>query len=193
MTRELWLQLRWALPIWLIGLLTNWWPDNRFAIKIRGIMARPFIRKCGCNFALGAQVTLLNTHNLEIGKDVYIARGAWLNCMAGLTLEDEVVISPYVVISTVQHVFKNGSVRHGGSIGRPVRIKRGTWLAAHATVKCGVTIGAGNLVGANAAVVSDTPDHVIVGGVPAKTIRPNADGDADFHTRRELETTGRDD
>jgi acetyltransferase-like isoleucine patch superfamily enzyme len=187
--RELMLQLRWALPIWLVGLLTNWWPDNRISVKLRGMLARPFIRKCGRNLTLGSQVTLLNTHNLEIGNDVYIARGSWLNCMAGLTLEDEVVIAPYVVISTLQHTFKDGSVRHGGSIARPVRVGRGTWLAAHSTVKCGVSIGAGNLIAANSAVVKDTPDHVIVGGVPARVIKANEDRDAEFYTRSEFEAS----
>ena len=187
MIREIWLQIRWALPMWLVGLLTNWWPDNRISIKLRGVLAKPFIRQCGQNFRLGADVTLLNTHNLTIGDNVYIARGGWLNCMAGLTLDNEVVLGPYVVISTVQHVFKNGSVYHGGNIADPVHVGRGSWLAAHAMVKSGVTVGEGNLVAANAAVVHDTPDHMIVGGVPAKVIKPNEDRDAEFHTRREFE------
>jgi acetyltransferase-like isoleucine patch superfamily enzyme len=107
--------------------------------------------------------------------------------MGGLTIGDEVSFAPYVVISTLQHVFKDGSVHKGGSVARPVSIGRGTWLAAHVSVKCGVSIGKGNLVAANACVVKDTPDHVIVGGVPAKVIGPNEDGEAEFQTRAELE------
>ena len=180
-------QLRWALPIWLVGLLTNWMPDNRVTLRLRGALARPFIRKCGRRFLLGAHVTLLNTNRLEVGDNVYLARGAWFNCMGGLAIEDEVSFGPYVVISTLQHVFRNGSVHGGGSVAAPVRIGRGSWLAAHVSVKCGVTIGKGNLVAANACVVRDTPDHVVVGGVPAKVIGPNEDGVADFQTRAELE------
>ena len=48
--KELVNQLRWSLPIWLVCLLTNWWPDNRISLKLRGALARPFIRKCGRNF-----------------------------------------------------------------------------------------------------------------------------------------------
>jgi len=172
--------------MWAVGLLTNWWPDNRVALRVRGALARPFIGRCGQNFQLGAHVTVLNPSALEVGDDVYIARGTWLNCMAGLVLEDEVVISPYVVISTLQHVFKDGSVRHGGSIAGPVRIGRGSWVAAHATVKCGVTIGRGTLVAANASVVQDTPEDVIVGGVPASVIGERRDGESDFHTREQF-------
>ena len=124
--RQVWFQLRWALPIWFLTLLTVWLPDNRISSRLRGLLVRPFINQCGRRFLLGAGVTLLNTNRLTIGNDVYIARGTWLNCMAGLTLEDEVSIAPYVVMSTLQHVFKNGSVHGGGSIGRPIRIGRGT-------------------------------------------------------------------
>ena len=67
---ELFHQLRWALPIWLVGLLTNWLPDNRVTVRLRGALARPFIRKCGRRFLLGAHVTLLNTNRLEIGDGV---------------------------------------------------------------------------------------------------------------------------
>ena len=65
---------------------------------------------------------------------------------------------------------------------------RGSWLAAHVSVKCGVRIGRGNLVAANACVVKDTPDGVVVGGVPAKVIGPNEDGEAEFQSRAELES-----
>ena len=180
--KELVNQLRWSLPIWLVGLLTNWWPDNRISLKLRGAMARPFIRKCGRNFHLGSHVTLLNPGNMEIGDNVYIAHGAWLNAMAHLVIEDEVIISPYVIISTLQHIFKNKSVRFGGSIGRPVRIGRGSWLASHVSVKCGITIGHGCYSSSQFRCHQRYSDGMLAGGVPAKVIGPNADGEAHFKT-----------
>lgn len=183
---ELKIQLRYVLPLWFVQLITNWLPDNRVTIKLRGFLARPFIKSCGKNFTLGSGVTLNNPHNLYIGNNVYIARGTWLNALGSLTIEDEVVIAPYVVISTLQHVFKGGSVRFGGSIAAPVRIGRGSWLAAHVSVKCGVSIGKGNLIAANAFVVKDTQDFRVMGGVPAKDIKANEDGEASFYTRSEF-------
>jgi acetyltransferase-like isoleucine patch superfamily enzyme len=183
---ELTYQLRWALPLWLVGVLTNWWPDNRVALRLRGMLARPFIGKCGHGLQLGRNVTLLNPHRLEVGNDVYVAQGCWLNALGGLALEDEVVLGPYVVISTLQHVFQKGSVRFGGSISGPVRIGRGSWLAAHVSVKCGVTVGKGNLVAANAAVAEDTPDGAVMGGVPARVIGENRDGEPNFYRREDI-------
>jgi acetyltransferase-like isoleucine patch superfamily enzyme len=183
---ELYAQLRYTLPLWFVQLITNWLPDNRIAISFRGWLAHFFIKKCGKGFQLGRDVTLLSTFNLSIGNNVYIAKGGWFNALAGLTIEDEVVIAPYVIISTLQHVFKNNSVRFGGSVAGPVIIGKGTWLAAHSSVKSGVTIGKGNLIAANSFVVKDTPDFMILGGVPAKIIKDNEDGEAAFFEKKDL-------
>jgi len=36
-------QLRYALPIWFCFLITNWLPDNRYVIRIRGALVALFI------------------------------------------------------------------------------------------------------------------------------------------------------
>lgn len=178
-------QLRYVLPLWLVLLITNWMPDNRFSIRIRGRLAKPFFKKCGKRLELGRDLTLLNSYNIEIGDDVYIAKGTWLNGLEGLYISNEVVIAPYVVISTMQHTFKNKSVRFGGSLGAKVIIGNGTWLASHVSVKCGVTIGSGCIIGANSFVVSDTMNDTICGGVPAKFIKENSDSKFSFKNTKE--------
>jgi acetyltransferase-like isoleucine patch superfamily enzyme len=180
-------QFRWILPLWLVQLLTDWLPDNAVTIRLRGLLMRPFIRRCGRNFLCGRRVTLLNTDRMSIGKHVYIATGAWLNAMGGLTLEDEVVLAPYVVISTSTHGFKDGPVRFGGAHPAPVKIGRGSWLAAHAAVRAGVTVGRGVVVGANGVVTKDTPDNVILGGVPAKVIADRVDNPSDIVSSAEID------
>lgn len=168
--------LRYDLPLWFAGLLTNWMPDNRWTIRLRGTLFRPFIYRCGKNFTLAKNVQLKGTDKLEIGDGVYFASGVWLNAMGGMVIEDEVVLSPYVVISTGDHVFKDGSVQGGGVVMAPVRIGRGAWLAAHAVISAGVTVGKSVLVGANAVVTKDVPDEVFVAGVPAKVVGPRSAG-----------------
>jgi acetyltransferase-like isoleucine patch superfamily enzyme len=170
--REVLYHLCWTMPLWLVQLLTNWLPDNRHVMRLRGVLARPFIGRCGQRLSLASGVTLLGTSELRIGNDVYIARDCFLNCAGGLVLEDGVVLGPFVVLSTMQCVFAGGMVRHDQVILHPIHIGRGSWLAAHAVVKAGVRIGAGVMIGANSAVVGDIADHVLAAGVPAKVIRP---------------------
>ncbi len=176
--------LRHEIPVWFVGLLTNWLPDNRVTIRFRGILLKPFIFKCGKNFTIAKWVQLKSAHRLEIGDNVYIASGVWLNAMGGIKLKDEVVLGPHVVISTGTHQFKDDSVRFGGTVMEPVAIGKGSWLAANVAVRAGVTIGAGVLAATNAAITKDVPDNVIVGGVPAEVIGPRTNSDVDVKYSR---------
>lgn len=46
------------------------------------------------------------------------------------------------------------------------------WIGYEAVIMSGVTIGDGAIIGARTVVTKDVPAYTIVGGVPAKTIRP---------------------
>ena len=180
---EILFQFRYAIPIWLVGLLTNWWPDNRITVRIRGSMLRPFFKKCGRNLQVGKHATFFNTNNTVIGDDVYLATGCWLDGIGGLTIESEIKISPFVIITTSYHCFKNNSVRFGGSRRAPTSIGKGCWLAAHVVVVSGVSVGSGSIIGANAVVTKDIPENVFAAGIPAKVIGPRVDNEADIYFR----------
>lgn len=179
-------QLRFGLPIWLVQILTEWWPDNKIAFRLRGFMIAFILPACGKNLQVGRDVTLLGINSLKIGIDIYFAKGTWINAMGGLTIQDEVITSPYAVIATSNHGYANGSVRFGGAHPARVCIKRGSWIGSHAVVTAGVTIGEGNLIGANAVVTKDTPDHVFIGGVPATVRGPRVDNPSAFTSRSDF-------
>jgi acetyltransferase-like isoleucine patch superfamily enzyme len=170
--RESLYHLRWSVPLWLVQLCTAWLPENRYTNRLRGVLARRFIGRCGKRFSLAGGVSLIASSELQIGDHVYIARDCFLNCAGGLVLEDGVVLGPFAVLSTMQYVFAGGTVQRNQVIVRPIHIGRGSWLAAHTVVKAGIRIGAGVMIGANSSVVQDIEDHVIAGGVPAKVIGP---------------------
>ncbi len=186
MIYQLYIQLRYNIPIFFVCFFTAWLPDNRFSIRLRGFFASFFIKSCGKNFTLGRDVTLLNTYNLKIGNDVYIAKGCWLNALGKITLQNEVVLGPYVVLSSLQHTFENFSVKQGASIAGHIKIGLGSWLASHSSVKCGVTIGKGNLIAANSFIHKDTQDFSVMGGVPAKKIKEVENGGGEFFNRSEF-------
>jgi maltose O-acetyltransferase len=110
---------------------------------------------------------------IKIGNNVYIATGCWIDGIGGLTIEDEVELSPFVVVTTSSHCFKDNSVRFGGARTAPVHIGKGSWLASHATIAAGCSgVGTGCIVGANAVVSKDIPDNVFAVGVPARVVGP---------------------
>lgn len=172
-------------PLWFVWLLTNWWPDIGFVPNMRGTLYAMFVKKCGKNFSVSRDVTLLSPNRLVIGNNVYLAKGTWINAFGGVELEDDVMTSPYVVIASSNHGFKEGSCFLGGTHPEPTKIGFGSWLAAHTVVTAGVNIGRGNLVGANAVVTKDTPDNVFVAGVPAKVIKERKDNPSEVKTRHE--------
>jgi len=182
-TKEILYQFRYAIPLWLVQLLTNWLPENRITIRIRGALVAPFLGKCGKNLQLARHVTFLNSSGIKIGDSVYIATGCWIDGIGGLTIEDEVELSPFVVMTTSSHCFKDNSVRFGGSRRAPTKIGKGSLIASHVVLVAGVSVGSGTIVGANAVVSKDLPDNIFAGGVPAKVISPRVDKEPNIFSR----------
>jgi len=61
----------------------------------------------------------------------------------------------------------------GFSSKGPTRIGDNVWCGAHVVVTSGVTIGERAVVGANSVVTSDVAPYSIVGGVPARVLKPD--------------------
>jgi acetyltransferase-like isoleucine patch superfamily enzyme len=181
--QEIRYQVRYGLPVWFVQLLFNWLPDMGPVIHLRGFMVSIFLPGRPRRFTIGRDVTLLSIHRLRVGNRVYIAKGSWLNAIGGIEIEDEVSIAPYSVISSSNHGFKDGSVARGGAHPLPVKIGFGSWLAAHSAVAAGVIIGRGNILAANSVATQNTPDNVIVGGVPAKIIGPRVDNPSALNSK----------
>jgi acetyltransferase-like isoleucine patch superfamily enzyme len=178
--------LRYDLLLWLAWFLTNWWPDNGPVLRARGFLYSLCIGRRGKGFTAARDVTIVSPAGLRLGQDVYFAKGTWVNAFGGVEIEDEVMLGPYVVISSTTHGFRDGSVYRGGTHPAAVKIGRGSWLAAHVAVAAGVTIGRGALIGANAVVTDDVPDNVLAGGVPARVIGPREDRPSEIRGRGDL-------
>ena len=56
-------------------------------------------------------------------------------------------------------------------ICKPIRIKKGAWIGAGASVMAGVTMGKYAIVGAASVVTHDVGDYEVVVGSPAKVIK----------------------
>jgi acetyltransferase-like isoleucine patch superfamily enzyme len=153
-----------------VMMATSWLPDLRPVLKLRGFLLRPSFKYCGRNLQLASRVTINFPGQLEIGNDVFIATGCWLHAWGGIAIEDEVLLGPYAVLVTGDHTQSTGSYRFGPSRLASIRLGRGAWVAAHATVTKGVVIGCGALLASNSVATHDIPPYSIAGGVPARII-----------------------
>ena len=166
----------------LVTLATAWLPDFRPFMRIRGFFLRPCFKSCARNLQVARRVTINFSNRMEIGRDVYIATGCWIHAWGGIVIEDEVQLGPYSVLVTGDHTLKNGSYRYGPSSLAPIRICHGSWVAAHAVVTKGVSLGRGALIAANSVATRNIPDFAIAAGTPARLLNEKSRFDVALST-----------
>lgn len=106
--------------------------------------------------------------NIVIGEHVTIGDSAFLDGRSGLSIGDSVNFGSHVSIYTREHDVDSPTFAETGG---PVNIGDHAWVASHAIILPGVTIGQGAVVAAGAVVTKDVEPFMIVGGNPARPIR----------------------
>lgn len=110
---------------------------------------------------------------LEIGDGCSLGRFNHIYATRRVVLQPRVLTANGVYISDNLHDYRNPDV---AIVDQPIRqigdveIGEGSWLGHNACV-LGVRVGRHCVVGANAVVTRDVPDHCVVVGAPAVIIR----------------------
>jgi acetyltransferase-like isoleucine patch superfamily enzyme len=108
-----------------------------------------------------------------MGRRCQISTGCFLGAgPAGLTLGDDVLISPNCAILTGTYVFDRLEVplQEQGTVSKPVRIGHRVWIGSNCVVLAGSEIGDDVIVSAGSVVSGQVPPNTIVLGNPAKVI-----------------------
>jgi acetyltransferase-like isoleucine patch superfamily enzyme len=104
---------------------------------------------------------------LRVGDRVFINSNLLAMARGGITIEDDVQIAANVQLLSNNHDPYDRQVL----TCRPVRICKGAWIGAGASILPGVTVGRHAIVGAASVVTHDVGDYEVVAGKPAKCIR----------------------
>lgn len=120
---------------------------------------------------INRQVVFSQPRNIECGSGVTINPQCYFAGKGGIILGDDVTISAGAKILSSSLNVVDGIIqkRH---IHKPVKIGNGTWIGAGAIICPGVTIGENSIIAAGAVVTKDMPSGSLIGGIPAKVIRP---------------------
>lgn len=122
---------------------------------------------------ISAQQTMLSSPVVVIGKKCVIGRGSHIIGHWSIELGDEIQTGPYVYITDQNHSYEDPETPIGWQTPEeaPVRIGSGSWLGANVVILPGTVLGRNTTVAAGAVVRGSFPDHVVLGGVPAKVLR----------------------
>ncbi|HEY8515482.1 MAG TPA: DapH/DapD/GlmU-related protein [Candidatus Binatia bacterium] len=117
-------------------------------------------------------VNFIHSYGIRIGRNYHINTGCLFDGRGGLTIGDNVLIGPNVVIVSSQHHWSDPSlpIIQQGHRSAPIVIGDDVWIGANSVVTPGVTIATGTVVGSGSVVTKSTEPYTIVAGVPARVI-----------------------
>ncbi|EHI98188.1 hexapeptide repeat-containing transferase [Clostridium sp. DL-VIII] len=138
-----------------------------FAIPYRQLLAKKLFKSCGKNFIAEENVRFNVPDNIEIGDNVFLNRGTFLDSKGGIVIGNSVTLTEGVTVFTHSHEEHD----HVSRTYAPVIIKDYAKVYSNTTILPGVTIEKQGIVAACSLVVGDVSGNTMVGGVPAKPIR----------------------
>ena len=131
----------------------------------------------GPNVCLTAGISgdqeMLSCPVVTIGRKCVIGRGSHIIGHWSIVLGDEIQTGPYVYITDQNHSYDDPDDPVGWQTPHEaaVSIGSGSWLGANVVILPGTVLGRNTVVAAGAVVRGTFPDHVVLGGVPAKVLR----------------------
>lgn len=138
----------------------------------------------GTAYALQPPSHVNDGKNIFVGKNFFANWNVMILDHAKITIGDNVMLAPNVIITTVTHpkdaqqrivkVMDNSfEPKKRGNIEliAPITIGDNVWIASGSVICPGVTIGENSIIGANSVVTKDIPPNVLACGAPCNVIR----------------------
>ena len=142
----------------------------------------PYLRLLGANIAGRAiihDVRFFNVYRigfqgLEIGQSSFIGDECLLDLADRIVMADHVTLAERVTILTHTNVGHRDHPLQAyfPAVSASVHLESGCFVGANVTILPGITVGEGGFVAAGAVVTKDVLPWHMVGGVPARVMRP---------------------
>jgi acetyltransferase-like isoleucine patch superfamily enzyme len=163
-------------------------------VSPRAVIRFPFRLIIGRGSRIHRCSLVASGRGISLGESVEILDGCVLNSLDGeisiknhssfgpnatiygygpVTIGSYVAIASYAMVVAGNHNFsdRDKPIIFQGSTGKGILIEDDVWVATHAVVLDGVTVGTGSVLAAGAVVTKDVPPYSVVAGVPARVIR----------------------
>ena len=163
-------------PIKGIILRTVWYFVNASVFNtylfpfysLKSLILRAFGAQVGKNFVIKPSVNIKYPWLLDIGDNVWIGEGVWIDNLDKVTVGNNVCMSQGAFVLTGNHDYKSSSF---GLITKPVKLKDGVWLGARSIVCPGITCGSHSILSVGSVATGNLKEFKIYSGNPATVVR----------------------
>lgn len=128
--------------------------------------------------ACGDDTYIEPTFRCDYGSNIHVGRNFYANFdlivldVCAVRIGDNCKFGPRVSLLAATHPVDAATRNSGRELGAPITIGNNVWIGGGAIVNPGVTLGDGVVVAAGAVVTKSFGPDVVIGGVPARVIRP---------------------
>lgn len=137
---------------------------------------------CSIGYEIGENTKIvgpiMNTGHISVGRNCWIGRNLTVHGNGSVIIGDNCDIAPDVMFLTGGHRIGDAARRAGQGETYTITVGNGVWIGARSTMMKNISVGDGAVVAACACVTADVPENMVVGGVPAATIKELKNGTA---------------
>lgn len=155
---------------------------SAYDLEKRASMLSEIFQSCGRKVWIEPPLFVAYGTHTTIGDNCWFNTGATLIDDGLIIIGKSVLLGPHVTISTAGHPIDPYVRESSAQFSATVTIGDRVWIGANATILPGVTVGDGSVIAAGSVVNKNVPPMTVVGGVPAKVIRPiSPDNEKSYH------------
>lgn len=163
----------------ILGFIHKKW--NLFLVNKILVGPRPWtfkykrilLRNIGYEIGEGTKIVgpITNTGSLIVGNHCWIGANLVIHGNGIVRIGDNCDIAPDVTFLTGGHEIGEAKRRAGNGESYEISVGSGVWIGARSTIARSVIIGNSTVLATCSCVTKSVPENVLVGGVPARTIK----------------------
>lgn len=156
---------------------------NKYLERVNQPSIIPILRLFGAKIGRNCDIqtglifhNCYNYKNLEIGNNCHIGKNCFFDLREKISIEDNVVISMQCNFITHMDMTKSKLNEFFPAQKEAILIKENSYIGVNSTILMGVEIGRNSFVAAKSLVNKSVSNNIMVGGIPAKKIKPIGEG-----------------